>query len=154
MKQEFIPDIVDPFMKTALLPVTEIHNLIIPLFFDMIHCEYFLCMSQPSQRLIGFDEYSVPHQLITTLDAQVTSGNGEVLFRNAFERLLFQICLFYLFIAKLNLFCVKDSQRNSRRTKTWTQMSILWENVLSCLICWPNIEICELSLRMNWRLFI
>lgn len=40
-KQQFIPNMVEPFMMVALIPIPEIHNTIIPLFFDMINCEYF-----------------------------------------------------------------------------------------------------------------
>ena len=40
-KQQFIPNMVEPFMMVALIPIPEIHNTIIPLIFDMINCEYF-----------------------------------------------------------------------------------------------------------------
>ena len=87
MKQEFIPGIVDPFMMISLLPVPEIHALIIPIFFDMINCEYFYRISSQSVGGHNFDEYTVPHQLITTLDTQVINGKGDLLFRNSFQRL-------------------------------------------------------------------
>jgi hypothetical protein len=39
-KHLFIPNMVEPFMRVALIPINEIHNAIIPLFFDMINCEH------------------------------------------------------------------------------------------------------------------
>ena len=32
-KHNFIPNMVEPFMRVALIPINEIHNAIIPLFF-------------------------------------------------------------------------------------------------------------------------
>jgi hypothetical protein len=74
---------VEPFMHVALIPINDVHNAIIPLFFDMINCEELLKGSH-----VSFDEYSVPRQLITTLDVQVASGHGDSKFRNAVEKML------------------------------------------------------------------
>ena len=39
-KHMFLPQMVEPFMRVALIPVADIYNAIIPLFFDMIQCEH------------------------------------------------------------------------------------------------------------------
>ena len=36
---------------------------------------------------LEFEKYSVPTQLITTLDIQVACGKGDLQFKNAFERM-------------------------------------------------------------------
>jgi hypothetical protein len=36
---------------------------------------------------LEFEKYSVPTQLITTLDIQVAYGKGDLQFKNAFERM-------------------------------------------------------------------
>lgn len=82
VKQQFIPNMVEPFMQVALLPINEIHNAIIPLFFDMINCEHLYMGSN-----VDFEDYSVPKHLITTLDKQLPFGNGDNTFRNAFEKM-------------------------------------------------------------------
>ena len=96
-KQQFIPTMVEPFMMVALIPIPEIHNTIIPLFFDMIHCEYF---NKGNMGIfLEFEKYSVPSQLITTLDIQVALGKGDVQFRNAFER-MYEIMKHYVNLQK------------------------------------------------------
>lgn len=76
---------VEPFMMVALIPIPEIHNTVIPLFFDMINCEFF---SKGNMGIfLDFEKYSVPTQLITTLDIQVAMGKGDIQFKNAFERM-------------------------------------------------------------------
>ncbi len=72
-------------MMVSLIPIEEIHNTIIPLFFDMINCEYFY--KSASGIFLDFEKYSVPRQLIATLDIQVALGKGEIQFKNAFERM-------------------------------------------------------------------
>ena len=60
----------------------------------MIHCEYF---NKGNMGIfLEFEKYSVPSQLITTLDIQVALGKGDVQFRNAFER-MYEI-IFELFV--------------------------------------------------------
>jgi hypothetical protein len=84
----FIPSYVEPFMKGALIPVQEIQNAIIPLFFDMISCEYHNAISIVPNGNVQFDKFTVPRELITTLDDQVINESaGDSLFRNAFERI-------------------------------------------------------------------
>ena len=89
-KPMFLPQMVEPFMRVALIPISDIHNAIIPLFFDMIQCEHAEKANQ-SQATSGrhdFEKYAVPRQLITTLDAQITLGMSHSKSRNAFEKIL------------------------------------------------------------------
>lgn len=73
---------VEPFLKVALIPATEIHNSIIPVFFDMINCEHLI-----KGLGVDFDDYVVPRELITNLDILVALGFGDYKFRQAFERM-------------------------------------------------------------------
>ena len=82
---------VDPFMLVALIPIPQIHETIIPIFFDMINCEY--VSKAKSGIYLEFEKYEVPHQLITTLDIEVGMGKGDAQFRDAF---------FKIFIEKFN----------------------------------------------------
>ncbi len=73
---------VEPFLKVALTPATEIHSAIIPVFFDMINCEHLV-----RDASVAFNEYAVPRDLITNLDVLVAQGYGDFKFRQAFERM-------------------------------------------------------------------
>lgn len=73
---------VEPFLKVALISSDDIHNAIVPVFFDMINCEHLL-------KGVGtdFETYSVPLELITNVDGLVAMGYGDSRFRLAFERM-------------------------------------------------------------------
>lgn len=75
---------VEPFMKVALIPLNEIHNSIIPVFFDMINSEHML-----KGLNVDFDDYVVPRELITNLDIRIALGYGDCKFRNAFEKMYY-----------------------------------------------------------------
>lgn len=81
-KNHFIQNMIEPFLKVALIPAAEIHNAIIPVFFDMISCEHI--NKYPS---VEFDDYLVPRELITHADMLVALGYGDHSFREAFERM-------------------------------------------------------------------
>jgi hypothetical protein len=82
-KHHFIPNLVEPFMRVALIPITEIHNAIIPLFFDMINSEH---LSKGNS--VEFDNFCVPKAIITTLDKQTLGGYGDLKFRTSIEKIL------------------------------------------------------------------
>jgi len=85
LKQEFILDMVEPFMLVALIPISQIQDTILPIFFDMINCEHL--MKREATRTLEFTSFSVPHQLVTSLDAQIGLGRGDSQFKNAFDRI-------------------------------------------------------------------
>ena len=39
-KIKFIPGMIGPFLEVALLPEVELRKATIPIFFDMINCEF------------------------------------------------------------------------------------------------------------------
>lgn len=86
-KHYFLPQIVEPFMRVAILPIGEVHHSVIPLFFDMINCEHLTKTNKMTGTASSFDEYTVPRQLITTIDSQICYGYGDVKFRNNIERM-------------------------------------------------------------------
>lgn len=75
-------------MLVALIPIPEIHNAIIPLFYDMINCEY---VSKAKNGIyLDFEKYDVPHEIVTTLDIEVGMGKGNTQFRDAFYKLFME----------------------------------------------------------------
>lgn len=40
-KIRFVPEMVGPFLKMTLVPETELRKATIPIFFDMMQCEYY-----------------------------------------------------------------------------------------------------------------
>lgn len=95
-KKHFIPNMMDSYLKVALIPIKEINDEIIPLFFDMMFYElYEDCL--PNQLLLNgnqcvneqniFNTLKVPNQLITQLDLHLANGSGNYQFRDSLKRM-------------------------------------------------------------------
>jgi hypothetical protein len=87
-KIQFIPHLIDSFMKVALIPIRKINEEMIPLFFDMMNAEYYaryVEFDELSTLESQFDELIIPNKIITTLDAHLESGLGDYEFRETFE---------------------------------------------------------------------
>ena len=101
-KQHFIPDILDLFLKVALIPIKQINDAIIPLFFDMMSTEMILNQNIENNESI-FDELRVPNKLVTHLDSNFENGAGDNVFRDSFK-IMYVFCFYYCITFILNLF--------------------------------------------------
>uniref|UniRef100_A0A803YI45 Dedicator of cytokinesis 2 n=1 Tax=Meleagris gallopavo TaxID=9103 RepID=A0A803YI45_MELGA len=68
-KIEFIPGMVGPILEMTLVPELELRTSTIPIFFDMMLCEYQL-----------------------TLDSEVEGGRGDEQYKQLFESILLSCC--------------------------------------------------------------
>jgi dedicator of cytokinesis protein 1 len=83
-KQHFIPNMIDPFLRVALIPIRQINEEIIPIFFDMISAELY-ARHQSGQSVDTFDTLIVPNKLVSTLDEHIENGAGTYDFRDVFQ---------------------------------------------------------------------
>ena len=51
-KIRFVPEMVGPFLEMTLIPETELRKETIPIFFDMMQCEYYSCRTRGEFRLL------------------------------------------------------------------------------------------------------
>ncbi|POI30111.1 hypothetical protein CIB84_006139, partial [Bambusicola thoracicus] len=71
----FIPGMVGPILEMTLIPEVELRKATIPIFFDMILCEY--------QRTGEFKKFE--NEIILKLDHEVEGGRGDEHYMQLFE---------------------------------------------------------------------
>nr|XP_058959333.1 dedicator of cytokinesis protein 1-like [Pocillopora verrucosa] len=77
-KTFFIPGLVGPFLEMTLIPHTELRRATIPIFFDMIQCEY----------AAKGNFMSVESEMIGKLDVLVEGGKGDTQYKELFYEIL------------------------------------------------------------------
>lgn len=80
-KSEFIPGLVGPFLEMTLIPHSELRRATIPIFFDMIQCEY--------ANKENFT--SVESEIISKLDVLVEGGKGDAQYKDLFYKILSEL---------------------------------------------------------------
>uniref|UniRef100_A0A8V5FWF4 Uncharacterized protein n=1 Tax=Melopsittacus undulatus TaxID=13146 RepID=A0A8V5FWF4_MELUD len=81
-KIEFIPDMVGPILEMTLVPEPELRKATIPIFFDMMLCEY-----QLTHSFARFED-----EILRQLDSEVEGGRGDEQYKQLFESILLSCC--------------------------------------------------------------
>ncbi|NWY07697.1 DOCK1 protein, partial [Nothoprocta ornata] len=81
-KIEFIPAMVGPILEMTLVPELELRRSTIPIFFDMMLCEY-----QLTKSFSRFED-----ELLRKLDSEVEGGRGDEQYKQLFESILLDCC--------------------------------------------------------------
>ncbi|XP_043919982.1 dedicator of cytokinesis protein 1-like [Protopterus annectens] len=79
-KIEFIPGMVGPILEVTLVPEVNLRKSTIPIFFDMMLCEY-----QMTRSFSSFEE-----EIIKKLDSEVEGGRGDEQYKQLFEQILLE----------------------------------------------------------------
>ncbi|GLG95600.1 uncharacterized protein GBIM_02534 [Gryllus bimaculatus] len=99
-KIHFVPGLVGQFLEMTLIPETELRRATIPIFFDMMQCEFY------SSRVTGesfgdtkrdsshikanFSEFE--NEMIAKLDILVEGGRGDEHYKDMFYEIMNQLC--------------------------------------------------------------
>lgn len=99
-KQLFVPQLVGSILEMSLIPETELRKATIPIFFDMMQCEYY------SSRYItesygdtkrnnlhykgNFKEFE--KEMIEKLDLLVERGSGDQEYKDLFYEIMMKLC--------------------------------------------------------------
>lgn len=99
-KPKFVPQLVEPILEMSMIPEVELRKETIPIFFDMMQCEYL------SSRLhhdsygdtkrnnalykANFNEFET--EMIEKLDILIGSGKGDVEYKELFAKILLEKC--------------------------------------------------------------
>ncbi|KFM70969.1 Dedicator of cytokinesis protein 1, partial [Stegodyphus mimosarum] len=92
---------VGPFLEMTLIPEAELRKATIPIFFDMMQCEFYSHRSSItsyaddfylSNREIkcNFDEFE--HEMITKLDMLIEGGRGDEEYKDFFLEIVGGLC--------------------------------------------------------------
>nr|XP_045253984.1 dedicator of cytokinesis protein 5 isoform X4 [Macaca fascicularis] len=83
-KIKFIPSMVGPILEVTLTPEVELRKATIPIFFDMMQCEF---------NFSGNGNFHMfENELITKLDQEVEGGRGDEQYKVLLEKLLLEHC--------------------------------------------------------------
>ncbi|XP_046888131.1 dedicator of cytokinesis protein 1 [Hypomesus transpacificus] len=89
-KIRFIPEMVGPILEMTLVPEIELRKATIPIFFDMMQCEFhFTCSFQLFE-----------NEIITKLDHEVEGGRGDEQYKVLFQKILLEHCRKHKYLAK------------------------------------------------------
>uniref|UniRef100_A0A8D0DG08 Dedicator of cytokinesis 1 n=1 Tax=Sander lucioperca TaxID=283035 RepID=A0A8D0DG08_SANLU len=87
---KFIPEMVGPILEMTLVPEIELRKATIPIFFDMMQCEFhFTCSFQRFE-----------NEIITKLDHEVEGGRGDEQYKVLFQKILLEHCRKHKYLAK------------------------------------------------------
>uniref|UniRef100_A0A8C8SEJ3 Dedicator of cytokinesis 5 n=1 Tax=Pelusios castaneus TaxID=367368 RepID=A0A8C8SEJ3_9SAUR len=83
-KIKFIPSMVGPILEVTLTPEPELRKAAIPIFFDMMQCEFNFSGNR--------NFHMLENELITKLDQEVEGGRGDEQYKLLLEKLLLEHC--------------------------------------------------------------
>ncbi|KAF6209244.1 hypothetical protein GE061_014989 [Apolygus lucorum] len=94
-KKHFIPGLVGPFLEMTLIPENELRERTIPIFFDMMQCEFYSYKETNGKRdsanvKAHFREFE--NEMISKLDNLVEGGRGDVQYKELFQKLVSGEC--------------------------------------------------------------
>ncbi|XP_078095350.1 dedicator of cytokinesis protein 5 isoform X2 [Mustelus asterias] len=88
-KIKFIPGMVGPILEMTLIPQPELRRATIPIFFDMMQCEY----------NVNRSFHLFENELITKLDQEVEGGRGDEQYKILLEKTLLEHCKKHKYLA-------------------------------------------------------
>uniref|UniRef100_A0A8C4X026 Dedicator of cytokinesis 1 n=1 Tax=Eptatretus burgeri TaxID=7764 RepID=A0A8C4X026_EPTBU len=88
-KIRFIPEMVGPILEMTLVPESELRKATIPIFFDMMQCEFHS----------NGNFHKFENEIITKLDHEVEGGKGDDQYKALFEKILLDSCRKHKYLA-------------------------------------------------------
>uniref|UniRef100_A0A8C3CLF3 Dedicator of cytokinesis 1 n=1 Tax=Cairina moschata TaxID=8855 RepID=A0A8C3CLF3_CAIMO len=147
-KIKFIPEMVGPILEMTLIPETELRKATIPIFFDMMQCEFHFTRS--------FQMFE--NEIITKLDHEVEGGRGDEQYKVLFDKILLEHCRKHKYLAKSGETFVKLVVRLMERLLDYRTImhDENKENRMSCTVnvlnFYKEIEREEMYIRYLYKL--
>ena len=82
---------VGPILEMTLIPETELRKRTIPIFFDMMQCE-FMSQSAPRSKHIKRNFTKFENEMVQQLDALIESGQGDMAYKELFYKIIHELC--------------------------------------------------------------
>ncbi|XP_075232677.1 dedicator of cytokinesis protein myoblast city [Lycorma delicatula] len=96
-KRQFVPSLIGSFLEMTLIPETELRRATIPIFFDMMQCEFYSAKEgradakrEPSHIKANFSEFE--NEMIAKLDILVEDGKGDEQYKELFQSIMMNHC--------------------------------------------------------------
>ncbi|KAF3853752.1 hypothetical protein F7725_014440 [Dissostichus mawsoni] len=143
-KIKFIPEMVGPILEMTLVPEIELRKATIPIFFDMMQCEFhFTCSFQRFE-----------NEIITKLDHEVEGGRGDEQYKVLFQKILLEHCRKHKYLAKTGENFVSLVVRLLERLLDYRTImhDENKENRMSCTNFYKEIDREEMYIRYLYKL--
>ncbi|KMZ05390.1 dedicator of cytokinesis protein 1 isoform X1 [Drosophila simulans] len=99
-KPKFVPQLVEPILEMSMIPEKELRQETIPIFFDMMQCEYY--SSRLEHESYGDTKFNNAHHkgnfsdfktaMIEKLDILIGAGKGDAEYKHLFETIMLERC--------------------------------------------------------------
>lgn len=99
-KRQFVPSLIGPFLEMTLIPEIELRRATIPIFFDMMQCEFYSSKLLPesfgdtksdsNQIRRNFNDFE--NEMIAKLDILVEGGRGDDQYKELFYYIMNSLC--------------------------------------------------------------
>ncbi|XP_055923008.1 dedicator of cytokinesis protein 1 isoform X2 [Eupeodes corollae] len=100
-KPKFVPQLVEPILEMSMIPEVELRKATIPIFFDMMQCEYYsskMLMDSygdtkrnNAHYKANFNEFET--EMIEKLDVFIGAGKGDHEFKDLFKKIMLENCM-------------------------------------------------------------
>ncbi|XP_021116952.1 dedicator of cytokinesis protein 5 isoform X3 [Heterocephalus glaber] len=128
-KIKFIPSMVGPILEVTLTPEVELRKATIPIFFDMMQCEF---------NFSGNGNFHMfENELITKLDQEVEGGRGDEQYKVLLEKLLLEHCRKHKYLSgsgEVFALLVSSLLENLLDYRTIVMQDESKENRMSCTV--------------------
>ncbi|XP_039295839.1 dedicator of cytokinesis protein 1 [Nilaparvata lugens] len=140
-KKKFLPCLVGPFLEMTLIPENELRKATIPIFFDMMQCEFYspkdgsLELRRDSNNIKGkFSEFE--NEIIAKLDNLVEGGKGDNQYKDMFYKIMMSFCESHSSLREIGTRFVKMIKRLMERLLEYRNVITdeNKENRMSCTV--------------------
>ncbi|KAF8795296.1 Dedicator of cytokinesis protein 1 like protein [Argiope bruennichi] len=148
----FVPGMVGPFLEMTLIPEVELRKATIPIFFDMMQCEFYSHKGSTSsyssflhqddfyisnrEIKYSFDEFE--HEMITKLDTLVEGGRGDEEYKDLFLEIVGGLCENHQTMHEKGMAFVRTVVRLMKRLLEY-RMIVTDENKENRMSCTVNL---------------
>lgn len=99
-KRQFVPGLVGSILEMTLIPEPELRKATIPIFFDMMQCEFYSSKyelesfgdTKRDSSHIKANFHDFENEIIAKLDILIEGGKGDEEFKNMFHDIMIELC--------------------------------------------------------------
>ncbi|KAF5308725.1 hypothetical protein FQR65_LT06086 [Abscondita terminalis] len=99
-KVQFVPSLVGSILEMTLIPEIELRKATIPIFFDMMQCEFYSSRyeiesygdTKRDSKHIKQNFFDFENEMIAKLDILVEGGRGDEQFKDLFHDIMVELC--------------------------------------------------------------
>ncbi|KAJ8931901.1 hypothetical protein NQ314_015170 [Rhamnusium bicolor] len=153
-KVQFVPSLVGLILEMTLIPESELRKATIPIFFDMMQCEFYSSRYEiesfgdtkrdSSHIKANFSDFE--NEMIVKLDALFEGGKGDVDYKTLFHDIMIELCAQHTTMHEDGIKFVKIVSRLMESLLEYRQI-IIDENKENTMSCTVNLLMWECAIK-------